>query len=215
VHHPLIDGDLPTPQAISSMHAEAGTIVNFRTASVDSDFRPVTDPRVKREIRELQRGETIYMWQHGVDRDGNPDRPRAWKLYDPHKLPMVYQYQYHDSEGVNGLLGNVILGGRAMVALLNAGVSVRQRVSLLTIVVGHSMPADIGIISAPVAWCYHITKPSMVAQHWRRPLTRASEKPQRAFLAWYLRRPFAGAAGLGVLSVLQKLIRWDPGIDIC
>jgi hypothetical protein len=98
-------------------HAESSDpmIVNYRTASVDSDFRPVIDPRVKREIRELQRGETIKLWQYGVDRDGKADRPRAWKLYDPETLPMVYRSQFHDSEGVNGFPGNVILGGRAKV----------------------------------------------------------------------------------------------------
>jgi hypothetical protein len=99
------------------------TAVNFRTANVDASFRPVSDPRVKREIRELQRGETITLWQHGIDRDGDANKPRAWKLYDPDNLPMVYQNQYHDSEGVNGFPGNVIPGGRAMVALLNAGVT--------------------------------------------------------------------------------------------
>jgi hypothetical protein len=49
-------------------HAESSDpmVMNYRTANVDADFRPVTDPRVKREIRDLQRGETIELWQYGI-----------------------------------------------------------------------------------------------------------------------------------------------------
>jgi hypothetical protein len=48
-------------------------------------------------------------------------------LYDPTILPTISTHAFHDSAGVNGFPANVILGDRAVIALINAKTPTRAR----------------------------------------------------------------------------------------
>ncbi|KAK0104408.1 hypothetical protein ONS95_004702 [Cadophora gregata] len=74
--------------------------------------------------RQIQK--TIPGWQLGIDRDGGDD-PSKWKFYDPDVVPKITQSTFHDSAGIHGLPANVILGERAVVRVLNCGISLNNR----------------------------------------------------------------------------------------
>jgi hypothetical protein len=67
----------------------------------------------------------ITPWQLGVDRDSDTTRPKEWKLYDLPFLPLVSQYSYHDSAGVNSFPANIFLGDRALIAVVNTKLATR------------------------------------------------------------------------------------------
>jgi hypothetical protein len=73
-----------------------------------------------------QRKERRELWKV-TDRDGDPQKPESWKLYDPPTLPQISAKIFHDSSGTLGFPAYVFLGHRAVVWLLLKGVSQKNR----------------------------------------------------------------------------------------
>jgi hypothetical protein len=116
----------PKPESVASDDEQPSSKVNPLYKRIDKLDKEKAAYIATKAKKHQQEGPRVY-FKPGIDSDGDPDRPDTWLVYDPEILPDINATDYHDSSGTSGFPCNVVLGDRAVVAVLDAGISENNR----------------------------------------------------------------------------------------